>query len=59
MKTHTYKDKYIRKVLKGLKCENCDFTEQDGWTMQIHHGKSHSKSFECGLCDFKQILWTI
>ena len=53
MKTHTYKDNYTGKVLNGFKCETCDFTEQDGWSMQIHHGKCHSKLFECGLCDFE------
>ena len=53
MKTHTYKDNYTGKVFNGFKCETCDFTEQDGWSMQIHHGKCHSKLFECGLCDFE------
>ena len=53
MKTHTYKDNYTGKVLNGFKCETCDFTEQDGWSMQILHGKCHSKLFECGLCDFE------
>ena len=48
MKSHTYKEDK-----KGFKCETCDFTEQNGWTLQIHHGKCHSKIFECGLCDFQ------
>ena len=44
---------YIGKALKGFKCGSCDYTGQDGWTIQIHHVKCHSESFECGLCDFE------
>ena len=53
MKAHTYTDNYSGKELNGFKCETCAFIAQDGWTMQIHHGKSHGELFECGLCEFE------
>ena len=36
-----------------LKCEECGFTGKNDWSMQIHHGKCHSKNIECGLCECK------
>ena len=34
------------------KCNECDFTGKNAWTLQSHNGKVHSKNFKCGLCDF-------
>ena len=45
--THTYKYENSE-----LKCEECGFTGKNDWSMQIHHGKCHSKNIECGLCEF-------
>ena len=25
---------------------------KNAWTLQIHNGKAHSQSIDCGLCDF-------
>ena len=36
-----------------FKCEDCNFFGENWSTMDVHHGKNHSKDFECGLCDYK------
>ena len=36
-----------------FKCEDCNFFGENWSTMDVHHGKNHSKDFECGLCDHK------
>ena len=46
--SHTYTS-----VNTEFKCEKCDFSGKNGWTMQIHHGKCHGKKLECGICDFQ------
>ena len=48
MISHTYKSENF-----VLKCEECDFVGKNDWTMQIHHGKTHSKNIECGLCEYE------
>ena len=44
MKTHSYKE-------ARFKCEDCDFVGKCLETMEIHLGKSHTDTFECGLCE--------
>ena len=46
LKTHSYK-----KV--EFKCVDCDFVGASEETMNVHYGKKHSDSFECGICDYK------
>ena len=46
LKTHSYK-----KV--EFKCVDCDFVGASEQTMDVHYGKKHSDSFECGICDYK------
>ena len=48
MKTHSY-------TFEGTmcKCIECDFTGNNAWSIQIHNGKAHTKSIECGLCDLQ------
>ena len=43
---HTVRDATFR-------CEDCDFTGENEPTVSLHHGKTHSCDFECGICDFK------
>ena len=49
MLSHTYT--YIDN--DECKCEECEFKGTNEWTMQLHHGKIHNKSIECGLCQYK------
>ena len=46
LKTHSYK-----KV--EFKCVECDFVGSSEETMEVHYGKNHSDSFECGICEYK------
>ena len=46
LKTHSYK-----KV--EFKCIECDFVGSSEETMEVHYGKNHSDSFECGICEYK------
>ena len=34
-------------------CTECDFKGNNGWTLQIHNGKAHGSTLECGLCEFQ------
>ena len=36
----------------NCKCKECDYVGKNAWTLQIHNGKAHSQSIDCGLCDF-------
>ena len=45
MKTHSY-------IRPHFKCEECDFICERELTMEVHIGKVHDESFECGLCSF-------
>ena len=51
LKRHTKSHSYTFEKDK-CKCNQCDFTGNNAWTLQIHNGKSHNESIECGLCDF-------
>ena len=44
MKTHSYKE-------AKFKCEDCEFVGEKFETMEVHLGKFHTDSFECGLCE--------
>ena len=44
MKTHSFKS-------AKFKCEDCDFVGQSQETMEVHIGKTHTDTFECGLCE--------
>ena len=46
MKGHAYFEAKFR-------CEDCDYWSQNYLTMELHVGKNHSESVECGLCDYK------
>ena len=35
------------------KCEECNFIGTNQFTMEVHFGKTHSESSECGSCDFE------
>ena len=52
LKRHMKSHSYIFED-KKCKCNDCDFTGNNAWTVQIHHGKVHNKNIECGLCDFQ------
>ena len=45
LKTHTYQQ-------ISLKCQECEFSSNNRYSMHIHHGKKHSQTLHCGLCDF-------
>ena len=47
------RDLKLHMITHTFKCETCDFTEKDGWTIDIHYGKCHTENFVCGLCDFE------
>ena len=51
LKRHTKSHSYTFEK-NTCKCNQCDFTGNNAWTLQIHNGKAHSESIECGLCDF-------
>ena len=53
MKTHMISHTYTSIGNDKCKCEECDYIGNSDWTMQLHHGKCHSKSIECGLCQFE------
>ena len=42
--SHSYK-------LAKFKCDDCDFVGESELTMEVHIGKHHSETYECGLCD--------
>ena len=44
LKTHTYKQ-------ISLKCQECEFLNDNKYSMHVHHGKKHMQTFQCGLCD--------
>ena len=44
LKTHSYTD-------ARFKCEDCEFVGLTRDTMEVHIGKTHTDSFECGLCE--------
>ena len=44
MKTHLCKR-------VDYKCEDCDFCGTNSMTMEVHLGKAHCETFECGLCE--------
>ena len=44
MKSHSYKE-------AKFKCEDCDFVGKCAETMDVHMGKTHTDSFEYGLCE--------
>ena len=44
--THSYKKaKYL--------CDECDFVGKSVVTMEVHIGKNHSKTYDCGLCELE------
>ena len=45
MKYHSYKQ-------VEFKCEECGYCCKNEPSMEVHIGKAHCESFECGLCDF-------
>ena len=51
LKRHTKSHSYTFEN-NACKCNECDFTGKNAWTLQSHNGKVHSKNFKCGLCDF-------
>jgi hypothetical protein len=46
LKPHSYKK-------ATYACKYCDFVADQPITMEVHLGKSHSESFECGLCNLE------
>ena len=52
LKTHTYK-----KI--EFQCVECDFVGAIEETMEVHYGKNHSDSFECGICEYKAEHWLL
>ena len=45
MKYHSYKQ-------VEYECEECDYCAENEPSMEVHIGRAHSESFECGLCEF-------
>ena len=44
--THSYKKaKYL--------CDECDFVGKSVVTMEVHIGKKHSRTYDCGLCELE------
>ena len=44
--THSYKKaKFL--------CDECDFVGKSVVTMEVHIGKKHSKTYDCGLCELE------
>ena len=41
--THSYKE-------ANYKCSDCDFVSEHLVSMEVHVGKYHSESYDCGLC---------
>ena len=37
------RDLKLHMITHTFKCETCDFTEKDGWTIDIQYGKCHGK----------------
>ena len=46
MITHSYKE-------AQFKCNQCDFIRGDKIDMEVHAGRMHGDSFECGVCDYE------
>ena len=46
MKQHSY-------IIAKFKCEDCDFVGENGESMNVHIGRTHSELYECGLCDME------
>ena len=36
-----------------FKSEDCDFYAENELSINVHRGRCHTESFECGLCNFK------
>ena len=50
MKDHLKTQSYKKMIFK---CEECDFFGPNEMSMEVHTGKAHAESVECGLCEFK------
>jgi hypothetical protein len=50
MKEHLNTHSYMK---MSFKCEECDFFGPNELSMEVHTGKVHAESIECGLCEFK------
>ena len=35
----------------AYKCEDCDFMGESEYMMDVHIGKVHSETIECGICE--------
>ena len=44
LKSHSFKE-------ARFKCEDCEFVGMCKETMDVHAGKNHTDTFECGLCE--------
>ena len=44
LKTHSFKD-------ARFKCEDCEFVGESRETMELHSGRAHTDTFECGICE--------
>ena len=49
LKCHSYKEP----AELQFKCQDCEYWGSNELTMEVHNGRCHSETFECGLCDFK------
>ena len=50
-RNHKFEHTNWERKNNSYSCKECDFVGYNMYTHEVHMGKAHSSSYECGLCD--------